>query len=88
MKNYLKYLLWLILIVLFVLIGMYWLFVIMIDGYMMRCVDLLSDVCMFEFDKDEVVVDSLLLVLVVKFVFVDMCCSGMICIEDYSDLMM
>lgn len=59
MKNYLKYSLWLTLIVLFALIGMYWLPAITIDGHTMRRVDLLSDVRMPEPDKDEVVADSL-----------------------------
>ena len=55
MKNYLKYSLWLTLIVLFALIGMHWLPAITIDGHTMRRVDLLSDVRMPEPDKDEVV---------------------------------
>lgn len=59
MKNYLKYSLWLTLIVLFALIGMHWLPAITIDGHTMRRVDLLSDVRMPEPDKDEVVADSL-----------------------------
>lgn len=85
MKNYLKYSLWLTLIVLFALIGMHWLPAITIDGHTMRRVDLLSDVRMPEPDKDEVVADSLPPVPVVKPAFVDTCRSGMTCIEDYSD---
>ena len=84
MKNYLKYSLWLTLIVLFALIGMHWLPAITIDGHTMRRVDLLSDVRMPEPDKDEVVADSLPPVPVVKPAFVDTCCRGMTCIEDYS----
>ena len=84
-ENYLKYSLWLTLIVLFALIGMHWLPAITIDGHTMRRVDLLSDVRMPEPDKDEVVADSLPPVPVVKPAFVDTCRSGMTCIEDYSD---
>ena len=85
MKNYLKYSLWLTLIVLFALIGMHWLPAITIDGHTMRRVDLLSDVRMPEPEKDEAEADSLPPVPVVKPAFVDTCRSGMTCIEDYSD---
>lgn len=83
MKNYLKYSLWLVLMVLLALIGMHWLPSITIDGYTLRRVDLLSDV--HPEQEEEADTDSLSLPPVAKPAFVDTCRSGMTCIEDYSD---
>lgn len=84
-KNYLKYSLWLVLIVFAALFGLHWLPAITIDGHTMRRVDLLSDL---RYPKQEVVVadsDTIPLPPVVKPVFVDTCRAGMTCIEDYGD---
>ena len=51
MKNYLKYSLWLTLIVLFALIGMHWLPAITSDGHTMRQLTLLVDVRMPEHEQ-------------------------------------
>ena len=85
MKNYLKYSLWLNLLVFIILIGLHWLPVISIAGHTMRRVDLLGDLRYPE--PEEVVVDSDSIVLppVVKPAFVDTCRTGLTCIEDYSD---
>lgn len=85
MKNYLKYSLRLILVILVALIAMHWLPEITIDGHTMRRVDLLSDIRTPEPEKEEMEVDSLPPAPKVKPVFVDTCRSGMTCIEDYSD---
>lgn len=85
-KNYLKYSLWLVLIVFAALFGLHWLPAITIDGHTMRRVDLLSDL---RYPKQEVVVadsDTIPLPPVVKPVFVDTCRAGMTCIEDYGTL--
>lgn len=84
MKNYLKYSLWFILTVLFILIGLHWLPVITIDGYTLRRVDLLSDIRTLKADQDSIDADSMLLPAV-KPAFVDTCRDGLTCIEDYSD---
>lgn len=84
-KNYLKYSLWLVLIVFAALFGLHWLPAITIDGHTMRRVDLLSDL---RYPKQEVAVadsDTIPLPPVVKPVFVDTCRTGMTCIEDYGD---
>ena len=84
-KNYLKYSLWLVLIVFAALFGLHWLPAITIDGHTMRRVDLLSDL---RYPKQEVAVadsDTIPLPPVVKPVFVDTCRAGMTCIEDYGD---
>ena len=81
--NYLKYSLWLTLLVWIVLLLAWWLPNITIDGYKMRHVDLLSDVRPLE-AEEEITPDSLL-PKVVKPLFVDTCRTGMTCIEDYSD---
>ena len=84
-KNYLKYSLWLVLIVFAALFGLHWLPAITIDGHTMRCVDILSDL---RYPKQEVAVadsDTIPLPPVVKPVFVDTCRAGMTCIEDYGD---
>lgn len=52
-KNYLKYSLWLVLIVFAALFGLHWLPAITIDGHTMRRVDLLSDL---RYPKQEVAV--------------------------------
>ena len=83
-KNYLKYSLWLVLIVFAALFGLHWLPAITIDGHTMRRVDLLSDL---RYPKQEVAVadsDTIPLPPVVKPVFVDTCRAGMTCIEDYG----
>lgn len=83
MKNYLKYSLWLTLIVFVALLGMHWLPTITIDGQTMRRVDLLGDLRFpEEMENDS---DSIALPPVVKPIFVDTCRTGMTCIEDYSD---
>ena len=84
-KNYLKYSLWLVLIVFAALFGLHWLPAITIDGHTMRRVDILSDL---RYPKQEVAVadsDTIPLPPVVKPVFVDTCRAGMTCIEDYGD---
>ncbi len=84
-KNYLKYSLWLVLIVFVALFGLHWLPAITIDGHTMRRVDILGDL---RYPKPETAVadsDSIPLPPVVKPVFVDTCRAGMTCIEDYSD---
>lgn len=81
--NYLKYSLWLTLIVLIALLGLGWLPSITIDGLTMRRVDLLSDIRYPE-PEDELTPDSLL-PKVIKPLFADTCRAGMTCIEDYSD---
>lgn len=85
MKNYLKYSLWLTLLVFVILIGLHWLPVVTIAGHTMRRVDLLGDLRYPE--PEEVISDSDSIVLppVVKPAFVDTCRTGLTCIEDYSD---
>lgn len=82
MKNYLKYSLWLTLVVVVALLGLHWLPVLTIDGHTMRRVDLLGDL---RFPKLEADSDSIALPPVVKPIFIDTCRTGMTCIEDYSD---
>lgn len=81
--NYLKYSLWLTLIVWIALLGMHWLPPITVEGHTLRRVDLLSDVRPLE--KEEEATPDSLLPPVVKPAFVDTCRAGMTCIEDYSD---
>lgn len=81
--NYLKYSLWLTLIVWIALLGMHWLPPITVEGHTLRRVDLLSDVRPSE--KEEEATPDSLLPPVVKPAFVDTCRAGMTCIEDYSD---
>lgn len=84
-KNYLKYSLWLVLIICAALLGLHWLPAITVDGHTMRRVDILSDL---RYPKQEVAVadsDTIPLPPVVKPAFVDTCRAGMTCIEDYSD---
>ncbi|MEG0646476.1 MAG: SGNH/GDSL hydrolase family protein [Bacteroides sp.] len=81
--NYLKYSLWLTLIVLGALLAARFLPAITVDGHTMRRVDLLSDVRYSE-PVEEALPDSLL-PKVTKPLFVDTCRTGMTCIEDYSD---
>lgn len=85
MKNYLKYSLWLTIIVFTSLLGMHWLPTITIDGHTMRRVDLLGDLRFPAPDDAASDSDSISLLPVVKPVFVDTCRTGMTCIEDYSD---
>ncbi|MDD3040597.1 SGNH/GDSL hydrolase family protein [Bacteroides sp.] len=85
MKNYLKYSLWLTLLVFVILVGLYWLPGITIAGHTMRRVDLLGDL---RYPKPEEAVsdsDSIAPLPVVKPTFVDTCRTGLTCIEDYSD---
>ena len=84
-KNYLKYSLWLTLIVFAALLGMHWLPVITVDGHTMRRVDLLGDLRYPTPEEVESDSDSIALPPVVKPAFVDTCRAGMTCIEDYSD---
>lgn len=83
-KNYLKYSLWLTLIVFAVLLAMHWLPTITVNGHTMRRVDLLGDL---RYPQDEAVADSDSIALppVIKPAFVDTCRTGLTCIEDYSD---
>lgn len=81
--NYLKYSLWLTLLVLALLLAAWWLPSITWEGYTMRRIDLLSDIRPYE-PEEEQLVDSLLPELA-KPLFVDTCRTGMTCIEDYSD---
>ena len=87
-KNYLKYSLWLVLIVFAALFGLHWLPAITIDGHTMRRVDLLSDL---RYPKQEVAVadsDTIPLPPVVKPVFVDTCRAGMTCIMKRSTVLL
>lgn len=85
MKNYLKYSLALVWIVLLVLIGFHWFPSIQVSGHTMRRVDLLSDLRVHKADSAQSELDSLPLPPVVKPMFIDTCRSGLTCIEDYSD---
>lgn len=82
MKNYLKYSLWLIWVVVVALLSLHWLPVLTIAGHTMRRVDLLGDL---RFPESEVDSDSIALPPMVKPAFMDTCRTGMTCIEDYSD---
>lgn len=82
MKNYLKYSLWLTLVVVVALLGLHWLPVLTIDGHTMRRVDLLGDLRFPELEADS---DSIALPPIIKPAFIDTCRTGMTCIEDYSD---
>ena len=84
-KNYLKYSLWLVLIVFAALFGLHWLPAITIDGHTMRRVDILGDLRYPEPETAVADSDSIPLPPVIKPAFVDTCRAGMTCIEDYSD---
>ena len=85
MKNYLKYSLWLTLLVFVILIGLHWLPVVTIAGHTMRRVDLLGDLRYPEEEEAIADSDSIVLPPVVKPAFVDTCRTGMTCIEDNGD---
>lgn len=84
-KNYLKYSLGLVLTVFVALLALHWLPAITIDGHTMRRVDLLSEVRYPKQQPLKADSDTIPLPPVVKPAFVDTCCTGMTCIEDYSD---
>lgn len=84
MKNYISATFILTLIIVGVLMGLYFLPPMKVDGKQLRKVDLLADI---RPDVKEEVCDSDTIVLPppVKPIFVDTCKAGMTCIEDYSD---
>lgn len=84
MRNYISATFILTLIVVGVLMGLYFLPPMTLDGKPLRKVDLLADI---RPDVEEEVSDSDTIVLPppVKPIFVDTCKTGMTCIEDYSD---
>lgn len=84
MKNYLSKTFLLALAVVAVLLVLYALPVLTIDGHKLRKVDLLGDIRP-DTDAEESEMDSLLLPPPAKPVFMDTCKTGMTCIEDYSD---
>ena len=85
MKNHLFYSALLVWVVLLVLLGMHWLPSVSVGGAPLRRVDLLGDVRMPEPDTLECDSDTLPLPPVAKPAFVDTCCTGMTCIDDFSD---
>ena len=84
MKNYTSATFLLTLLVVGVLMGLYFLPPMTVDGKPLRKVDLLADI---RPDVEEEVCDSDTIILPppVKPIFVDTCKTGMTCIEDYSD---
>lgn len=84
MKNYISATFILTLIIVGVLMGLYFLPPMKVDGKQLRKVDLLADI---RPEVEEEVCDSDTIVLPppVKPIFVDTCKTGMTCIEDYSD---
>lgn len=84
MKNYVSATFLLTLMVVGVLIGLYFLPPMTLDGKPLRKVDLLADI---RPERTEEVCDSDTVVLPppVKPIFIDTCKTGMTCIEDYSD---
>lgn len=84
MKNYISATFILTLLMVGVLLGLYFLPPMKLDGRQLRKVDLLADI---RPDMEEAVSDSDTLVLPppVKPIFIDTCRTGMTCIEDYSD---
>lgn len=84
MKNYISATCILTLVIVGVLMGLYFLPPMSVDGKQLRKVDLLADI---RPEVEEEVCDSDTIVLPppVKPIFVDTCKTGMTCIEDYSD---
>lgn len=84
-KNYLKYSLWLVVVVVAILLALHYLPPLTIDGHALRRVDLLSDLRYPQAEPAVSDSDSIPLPPVIKPAFVDTCRAGMTCIEDYSD---
>lgn len=84
-KNYLKYSLWLVVVVVAILLALHYLPPLTIDGHTLRRVDLLSDLRYPQAEPAVSDSDSIPLPPVIKPAFVDTCRAGMTCIEDYSD---
>lgn len=87
MKNYILVIFFFIFIVVGVLMGLYFFFFMLVGGKLLCKVDLLVDICL---DVEEEVCDFDIIVFFffVKFIFVDICKMGIICIEDYLDFIM
>lgn len=86
MKNYLKYTLWLAILIPVVLLLLNYLPPLTVFGYTMRRVDILGDIrspLPYEAEDEDSI--SVSLPPIVKPVFVDTCKAGITCIEDYSD---
>lgn len=84
-KNYLKYSLGLVVVVVAILLALHYLPPLTIDGHTLRRVDFLSDLRYPQAEPAVSDSDSIPLPPVVKPAFVDTCRAGMTCIEDYSD---
>lgn len=85
MRNYISATFLLTLLVVGVLIGLYFLPPMSVNGKPLRKIDLLADLRPEEAEEEVADPDSFFLPPPVKPVFVDTCKAGMTCIEDYSD---
>lgn len=84
MKNYISATFILTLVIVGVLMGLYFLPPMKVDGKQLRKVDLLADIRP-EVKEEVCDSDTIILPPPVKPIFVDTCKAGMTCIEDYSD---
>lgn len=85
MRNYIPATFLLTLLVVGVLMGLYFLPPMTMDGKPLRKIDLLADIRPDAVEEEVADSDTIVLPPPVKPIFVDTCKTGMTCIEDYSD---